>query len=109
MVRAFSFSRASDAFEKSPINDHVRIPLLPDNDRTWFSVGATNNVTSNIAVDLAYSFIDVKSTPINVAPGNPSFNGLVTYTGTSHASISIFSVGVKFKLDEPPPPGATHE
>ena len=39
---------------------------------------------------------------VNVVPGNPSFNGLVTYTGTSKASISIFSVGVKFKLGEPP-------
>lgn len=27
--------------EKSPITDGVRIPLLPDNDRYWASVGGT--------------------------------------------------------------------
>jgi hypothetical protein len=42
-----------------------------------------------------------------VFPGNPWFNGAVTYVGTSHASVSIISIGVKFKLDEPPPAVAT--
>ena len=86
----------------SPVTDLVRIPLLPDNDRMWYSVGPTNNLTPGVSVDLAYSFVDVKNATVNVVPGNPSFNGLVTYTGTSKASISIFSVGVKFKLGEPP-------
>jgi len=99
--------RGGVGFEKSPITDQVRIPLLPDNDRMWYSVGLTNRVTPGISVDLAYSFIDVKSTPLNVVPGNPWFNGAVTYVGTSRASVSIISIGVKFKLDEPPPPVAT--
>jgi hypothetical protein len=55
------------------------VPLIPDDSRMWYSVGATNTV-GNFKIDLAYSFIDVKNAPINVVPGNPSFNGLVTYT-----------------------------
>jgi long-chain fatty acid transport protein len=98
--------RGGVGFEKSPITDQVRIPLLPDNDRTWYSVGATNKVTNNLSIDLAYSFVDVKNTPINVVAGNPSFNGIVTYTGTSRANVSIFSIGVKYKVDEPPAPVA---
>jgi long-chain fatty acid transport protein len=94
--------RGGVGFEQSPVTDQVRIPLLPDNDRTWYSVGATNKVTNIISVDLAYSFVDVKNATVNVVPGNPSFNGLVTYTGTAKSSISIFSLGVKFKLDDPP-------
>jgi long-chain fatty acid transport protein len=93
--------RGGVGFEQSPVTDQVRIPLLPDNDRTWYSVGATNKVTNIISVDLAYSFVDVKNATVNVVPGNPSFNGLVTYTGTAKSSISIFSLGVKFKLDDP--------
>jgi long-chain fatty acid transport protein len=99
--------RGGVGFEKSPITDQVRIPLLPDDDRTWYSIGATNKITSNLSVDLAYSFVDVKTAPLNVVPGNPWFNGLVTYTGTSHANVSIFSFGVKYKLDDPPAPIAT--
>src|SRR5262249_8735010 len=94
--------RGGVGYEISPVTDQVRIPLLPDNNRIWYSVGLTNNVTPGVSVDLAYSFVDVQNATINVVPGNPSFNGLVTYTGTSKASISIFSVGVKFKLGEPP-------
>jgi long-chain fatty acid transport protein len=94
--------RGGVGFEQSPVTDQVRMPLLPDNDRTWYSVGATNKVTNIISVDLAYSFVDVKNATVNVVPGNPSFNGLVTYTGTAKTSISIFSLGVKFKLDDPP-------
>ena len=99
--------RGGVGFEKSPITDQVRIPLLPDNDRTWYSIGVTNRITPSISVDLAYSFVDVKTAPLNVVPGNPSFNGAVSYVGTSHASVSIFSIGVKYKLDERPPPVAT--
>ena len=94
--------RGGVGYEISPVTDLVRIPLLPDNNRIWYSVGLTNNVTPGVSVDLAYSFVDVQNATVNVVPGNPSFNGLVTYTGTSKASISIFSVGVKFKLGEPP-------
>ena len=99
--------RGGVGFEQSPVTDQVRIPLLPDNDRTWYSVGATNKVTNIISVNLVYSFVDVKNATLNVVPGNPSFNGLVTYTGTAKTSISIFSLGVKFKLDDPPAAG-TH-
>ena len=49
----------------------------------------------------------MKNAPINVVACNPSLNGLVTYTGTSRANVSILSLGVKFKLDEPPPAIAT--
>jgi long-chain fatty acid transport protein len=94
--------RGGIAFERSPISDQVRTPLLPDNDRMWYSVGATNKLMPGLSVDIAYSFIDVKGTPVNVVPGNPWFNGTVTYTGTAASTISIFSIGLKYKLDPPP-------
>lgn len=100
-------ARGGIAFEKSPISDQVRTPLLPDNDRVWYSVGLTNNVNQAIKVDIAYSFIDVKSTPINIGPGNPWFNGTVLYNGSATSIINIFSVGLRIKLDEPPAPIAT--
>jgi long-chain fatty acid transport protein len=62
-------------FERTPISDQVRIPLLPDNDRTWLAIGATWNITPRLAVDLAYSHVFVESTSINVVAGNPSFIG----------------------------------
>jgi long-chain fatty acid transport protein len=99
--------RGGVGFERSPISDQVRDARLPDNDRMWYSVGLTNKLMPGLAVDLAYSFIDVKGTPVNVGPGNPWFNGTVIYTGTAATTISIISIGVKYKLDEPPPAVAT--
>lgn len=93
--------RSGVAYESNAIPDQVRTPLVPDDSRMWYSVGATNTV-GNFKIDLAYSFIDVKTAPINIVPGNPSFNGLVTYTGSSRGNVSIFSIGVKYMMAPPP-------
>lgn len=97
-------ARFGVAFEQSPITDQVRVPRLPDNDRMWYSVGLTNAVTPNLNIDLAYSYIDVKETPINVsaASGNPAFNGAVTYIGNVSSFIHILSISVRYRFDGPP-------
>jgi long-chain fatty acid transport protein len=96
--------RAGFGYEQSPITDLVRTPRLPDNDRYWYSVGATNWISSRLSADLAYSFIDVKDAPMNLSPGsgNPFYNGAVTYTGTAVSHIHIISLGVKYRWDDPP-------
>ena len=98
--------RGGVAYESNAIPDQVRTPLVPDDSRMWYSVGATNTV-GPFKIDLAYSFIDVKTAPINIVPGNPSFNGLVTYTGSSRGNVSIFSIGVKYMMAPPPPAVST--
>jgi long-chain fatty acid transport protein len=40
--------RGGVGYEKSPITDDVRIPLLPDNDRYWLSAGGTYKLTPKI-------------------------------------------------------------
>jgi len=96
--------RGGFAYEKSPITDQVRVPRLPDNDRYWYSIGATNTVTSRLSIDLAYSYVQVKDAPINLTPGsgNPSFIPGVTYVGTVESSIHILSLGFRLKLNPPP-------
>jgi long-chain fatty acid transport protein len=96
--------RAGFAFEQTPITDQVRTPRLPDNDRYWYSVGATNTVTNRLSIDLAYSYVDVVETPINItaASGNPWFSG-INYVGTVNSHIHILSIGFKFKSEAPRP------
>ncbi len=100
--------RAGVAFEKSPITDNVRIPLLPDNDRYWLSIGGTYKLTPKLSFDLAYSHIFVKDTPINITPtsGNPWFatSGGIAYVGDVSSHIDIVSVGIKYRWDEPAAP-----
>jgi long-chain fatty acid transport protein len=93
--------RAGIAFEQSPITDSVRTPRLPDNDRMWYSVGASYKPPQlrGFTFDLAYSFIDVKDTPINIsaASGNPWLNGTSTYIGSVDSHIHIVSLGLRYQ------------
>ncbi len=88
--------RGGIGYEKSPITDAVRIPLLPDNDRIWLSAGATYHLTPALSFDLAYSHLFVKDTPVNVVPGNPSFTG-VAYVGTVNSHVDIVSLALKYR------------
>lgn len=96
--------RAGIAYEKSPITDQVRIPVLADNDRTWLSIGASYQVTAKLGLDFAYSHLFVKSTPINItSTANPNFNGAITYTGNVDSQIDIISVALRYRWDDPAP------
>jgi long-chain fatty acid transport protein len=95
--------RGGVGYEKSPITDNVRIPLLPDNDRYWVSVGGTYQWSPKLSFDLAYSHLFVVNTPINVVAGNPWFAG-VAYVGSVDSHIDIISVAMKYRWDDPAPP-----
>lgn len=96
--------RTGIAYEKSPITDSVRTPRLPDNDRMWYSIGATYQAPQRgLSFDVGYSYIDVKSTPINLGPGsgNPWTNSSGVYVGSVSANIHIFSVAARYQWDAP--------
>jgi long-chain fatty acid transport protein len=99
--------RAGFAYEQSPITDRVRTPRLPDNDRFWYSIGASYKpaMISGLSLDLAYTFIDVKGTPIDisVASGNPWLNATGTYIGNVNADVHILSLGIRYRFNAPAP------
>lgn len=101
--------RAGIAYEKSPITDNVRTPRLPDNDRMWYSVGATYKPASlrGFTFDAGYSFISVKNTPLCLGlasgcPTNPWSTG-TTYIGSVNSYINIFSVAARYQWDDAAP------
>jgi len=98
--------RAGIAFERSPISDTVRIPILPDNDRFWLSAGLSHVVNKYLTLDVAYSHAWVKDPNIDISAGsgNPWFVAASgSYTGTVGASFDIISVAARFKLEPEPP------
>ena len=98
--------RGGVGYEISPITDDVRIPLLPDNDRYWVSVGGTYQWSPKLSFDLAYSHLFVKSTPINISStSNPWFagSGGVTYIGDVSSHVDIISLAMKYRWDNPAP------
>ncbi|MBX6330027.1 MAG: transporter [Pseudolabrys sp.] len=103
--------RGGLAYEISPITDAVRIPLLPDNDRVWLSVGLSWQIWKGFSADLAYSHIFVRDTHIDIsaASGNPWFTTLlpVTYIGDVDSHVDILSLSLKYRWDEPKAPART--
>ena len=81
------------------------MPVIPDNDRFWPSVGASYQIWRGFTANLAYSHLFVRSTPINIsaASGNPWFNG-ITYVGDVQAHVDIVSIGLKYRWDKPTAP-----
>ena len=98
--------RAGIAYEVSPVRDEVRDPILPDNNRWWFSAGLTTKLVDWATLDFGYSFIWVGDTPITVGPGHPDV-GLLLGTGgpllaTSDPYIHIFAASLRFKWTAEP-------
>ncbi len=101
--------RAGIAFEKTPIPDDKRTTRIPDNDRMWYSVGATYKPASlrGFTFDAGYSYIDVKNAPICMGaasgcPTNP-WSGASTYIGSVKSYINIISLAVRYQWDDAAP------
>jgi long-chain fatty acid transport protein len=90
--------RASDAWsikvgvalDQTPVNDTDRTPRLPDQDRTWVSVGAKYGLSSDTTVDFGYAHLIIKDASINQNAGNTTAFGLIN--GTYKASVDILGV-----------------
>jgi len=103
--------RGGIGYEISPVVDQVRMPLVPDNDRYWASVGATWQVFKGLHFDLAYSHIWVRDPSINISAGsgNPWFvpGATAPYVGSANAHVDILSGALVFRWDEPAAAPAT--
>ena len=77
----------------------MRIPLIPDNNRVWASIGASWQVFRGFSFDLAYSHVWVQDPSINITAvsGNPSFDG-INYIGTVNAHADVFSLAMVLSL-----------
>ena len=97
--------RAGIAFEQTPIADDKRTTRIPDNDRMWYSVGASYKPAAikGLNLDIGYSFVDVKNASICMGtasgcPTNP-WSGAATYIGSVKSHVHIVSVGLRYQWD----------
>jgi long-chain fatty acid transport protein len=90
--------RAGIGWERSPVTDQVRGTQLPDNDRLWVSAGLTYDWNERLSLELGYSHIVVKETPINIVPGNPLFTpSFGSFIGTANAQVDIISLALRYR------------
>jgi long-chain fatty acid transport protein len=88
--------RAGVARDQSPVPDSTRTPRLPDEDRTWITLGATWNAGNNLKVDVGYAHLFVKDASLNETAGNPLAYGLLN--GSQDTKIDIISAQATLKF-----------
>ncbi|MBI2276472.1 MAG: transporter [Dechloromonas sp.] len=88
------------AYDQTPVKDaEHRLVSLPDNDRTWFSLGLQWKSAKNITVDLGGAYLYVKDADINndQRSTNPALNrGLVSGTYSDSAWLLGTQVSMAF-------------
>ena len=52
--------RAGLAYDQTMVEDAYRTPRLPDNDRTWLSIGAQYRLSPQTTIDIGYAHLFVK-------------------------------------------------
>jgi long-chain fatty acid transport protein len=82
--------RAGYAFDESPVpNAETRSVRLPDEDRHWFSLGATYQLSPSGRIDMGYTFVSIKDAEIN---NNQTAANKGLVRGTYDANVNILSV-----------------
>jgi long-chain fatty acid transport protein len=89
--------RGGLAFDQSPIRDELRTPRLPDNDRTWISLGAQYKFSPQLLLDAGYTYIFVKDPSINQNAGSTASYGLIS--GKYSSNVNIVAVQATYTFN----------
>lgn len=84
--------RMGIAFDQSPVEDQFRLPRVPDNDRTWLSIGAQYKPSKESAIDFGYTYIFIKDAPINANGGVTTIPTNGTLRGDYDSNVHILGV-----------------
>jgi long-chain fatty acid transport protein len=80
--------RGGIAYDPTPVRDEYRTPRIPDDDRTWLSVGAQYKPAKNVTWDFGYAHLFVKDSSINAV--DPPLGGRLI--GDYENYVNILSV-----------------
>ncbi len=80
--------RAGVAYDQSPVNNVDRGPRLPDNDRTWLTIGGRYKYSSALNFDVAAGYIFVKDPSINSTAGVLGLPPSIAATGLVNGEYS---------------------
>ncbi len=92
--------KVGTAFDRTPTRDLNRTLAIPDQNRTWGSIGVQYRVTKCLALDFGYAHVFFKKANINqTAPltATGAASGLQSFTGTSKTHADL--IGMQLTWD----------
>ncbi|MGY0613072.1 MULTISPECIES: OmpP1/FadL family transporter [unclassified Luteimonas] len=84
--------RGGVAYDETPTSLEHRTPRLPDDDRRWYSIGATWNVSDAMDVSFAFTHLKPKDPKIDFASGGS------TITGPYDGDANLFGVSAQYRF-----------
>ena len=82
------------AWADTPTTDKLRTARIPDEDRVWFSVGASYNISHSMSADFGYSYLHALRKADVTLRNGPLAGTEVEFDGGAH----IFSLGWHLKF-----------
>jgi len=89
--------RGGVAYDQTPVSDAFRTARIPDNARTWLSLGAQWKPRANLAVDVGYAHLFVSDASINDNQGT-GVAGSGLLRGEYEGSVDILSAQVAYSF-----------
>ncbi|HHF4139704.1 TPA: outer membrane protein transport protein [Haemophilus influenzae] len=90
--------RAGIAYDQAASRHH-RSAAIPDTDRTWYSLGATDKFTPNLSVDLGYAYLKGKKVhfkEVKTIGKAVILNATANYTSQAHANLYGLNLNYSF-------------
>ena len=86
------------AYDQSPVPDGTRTPRVPDEDRTWVSIGLKYALGKNAALDIGYTHMFLPDPKIDLSAAEPDNALRGNLAGSFDASADIFAIQLRFDL-----------
>lgn len=89
--------RGGIGYDQSPVPDDRRTPRIPDEDRTWVSLGLSYSISPSFSIDAGYTHIFVKDPIVDLPPGYTD-PALPAFQADYEATVDILVLQAKFKF-----------
>lgn len=89
---------AGVAYDQSPVRDAYRTPRVPDNDRTWLSLGASYRPMENLELEMGYTHIFVDTARIDDTESNATLGYSHTLQGSYDSHVDIVAFGATYRF-----------
>jgi long-chain fatty acid transport protein len=89
--------RAGYAYDETPTTIQYRTPRLPDEDRKWYSLGATWQFSDALQLNFAYTHISPDQ-PVRVIINTPVAAGGQRLSGEYDSAVNIVGVSGQFRF-----------
>lgn len=84
--------RAGVAYDETPTSIETRTPRLPDDDRTWYSIGASWKASEALEINAGYTRIEPDAPEVDISSGGS------TITGPFDGHANLFGVSAQYKF-----------